>query len=311
MNIDSQEPSLSTIAPSVRSAKDGPFCWQSKSARRKIRDAFDATNDVASALGVYDALTEIASDEQSETFKTAHAWIARMSGVSARTIQGRLKVFVELGLVAISTPKLREKSTYIMLTLSNGCASTGNQCATFGNESKQVTLPRYEESKKNQRTNRKNHSAAVPAPALPTLKPRDELFDALAESCGSNPHEMTARALRACGVALAEIRRACPNVQASDFAIRATGYRRQYRDAALTPSALCSHWAEFSGIAKQQPTQSTQTPEPHSRWNEIMHKHFGDAAILAGDRPWSARTPADQATLAKAWLDIPEDERTI
>ena len=62
----------------LRSIKGVPFCWQSKAVRRAIREAFDATHNVASALAVYDALTEIASDEESETFATTHAWIQRM-----------------------------------------------------------------------------------------------------------------------------------------------------------------------------------------------------------------------------------------
>lgn len=123
-----------------RTAKDGPFCWQSKAARRRIREAFDATNDVATALGVYDALTEIASNEQAEVFRATHAFISQVSGVGVRTIQKHLKSFRELGVVEISTPIVKAPSTYHMLRftndddpLRNDCRTSGTDCATFGN----------------------------------------------------------------------------------------------------------------------------------------------------------------------------------
>ena len=98
-----------------RRTTDGPFCWQSKDVRRRIREAFDASNNVATALAVYDALTEISSDERSETFDTTHAWIQRMSGVGITTIKNHLGVFSELGLLQVSTPSIRAPSTYTLL----------------------------------------------------------------------------------------------------------------------------------------------------------------------------------------------------
>ena len=62
--------------PSPRAINDASFCWQHKAALRLIRDSFDAAKTVSSAIGVYVALTEIASDEQAEVFVTTHAWIA-------------------------------------------------------------------------------------------------------------------------------------------------------------------------------------------------------------------------------------------
>jgi hypothetical protein len=105
----------------TRSTRDGPFCWQNKAARRAIRDAFDDTNNVASALGVYAALTEIASDEQAESFKVAHATLQSRSGVSVSTIKKVLRGLSKLGLVHISTPKYLSLSTYTLLPLVNGC----------------------------------------------------------------------------------------------------------------------------------------------------------------------------------------------
>ena len=84
-----------------RSPDDGPFCWQTKAARRRIRDHFDCTGNVCSALSVYDALTEIASDKQSAVFTTTHAHIAKYSGVSPSTVKRIIAGFDELRLVKI------------------------------------------------------------------------------------------------------------------------------------------------------------------------------------------------------------------
>jgi hypothetical protein len=68
-----------------RSIKNGPFCWQSKEVLRFIRDCFDSNNSVASALSVYLALSEKASDEQSEQFDCRIRDIAARAGVSYKT----------------------------------------------------------------------------------------------------------------------------------------------------------------------------------------------------------------------------------
>jgi len=145
----------------LRAIADGPWCWQSKAARRRIREAFDATRNVTSALAVYDALCEIASDHQAETFAAAHAWIANKSGVSVSLIQRHLKVLAELQLVRISTPTLRAPSTYSLLAFGSDDRTPGNGYAAFGLGQKTSEIPRYEESEKK----RKKNGGAAPGPS--------------------------------------------------------------------------------------------------------------------------------------------------
>ena len=102
----------------------GPWCWQSKGARRRIRDAFDATGNVASALSIYDALTEIASNEQAETFRAAHAFVAGLAGVSAPTVKRVFPVLREIGLIHVETPALRAPS--VVTLLAHGDPTLGN-----------------------------------------------------------------------------------------------------------------------------------------------------------------------------------------
>jgi hypothetical protein len=112
-----QEDAPEGIQNKLRVCRAAPFCWQHKAARRKIRDAFDRDKTVHSALGTYDALTEIASDEESEIFETTHAWIALLSGFSQRTVGKRLPELEEIGLIEIDTPALKAPSTIRLLAV--------------------------------------------------------------------------------------------------------------------------------------------------------------------------------------------------
>jgi len=69
-----------------------------------IRQAFDASNTVSSAICTYTGLTEIASDNGSLSFTTTHAWVAYKTGLSPRTVQDRTKDLVSIGLLKFSVP---------------------------------------------------------------------------------------------------------------------------------------------------------------------------------------------------------------
>jgi len=86
-------------------------------------------------------------------------------------------------------------------------------------------------------------------------RPRNELCDALASACGCDPLQMTSSAARTCAVKAAEIKKASPDVTPDEMNRRAQCYRSKYREAALTPAALCGHWAEFgsNGYAPSDP----------------------------------------------------------
>ena len=114
-----------------RSTKDGPFCWQNKHVLRAIRDHFDATNNVSSALAVYLALTEIASDKQSELFDRRIGDIAARAGVSYKTANKVLHRLKSLSFIAITRHKVsgtneNAPSTYQLLKFSNDCPTLGN-----------------------------------------------------------------------------------------------------------------------------------------------------------------------------------------
>lgn len=123
-----------------RCTKDGPFCWQNKRVLRRIRDHFDNTNNISSALAVYTTLTEIASDEQSETFQRRILEIGARAGLSYKTTAKVLYRLEALSIIAIRRNKIsgtleNAPSTYSLLGL-------GNECPTSRNGLKQHPLPR-------------------------------------------------------------------------------------------------------------------------------------------------------------------------
>lgn len=71
-------------------------------------------------------------------------------------------------------------------------------------------------------------------------RPRDEIFDALCETCRIDPKELTSSARGAVNKAVKELRRL--EVTDADVRARADAYRAQYPTVALTPSALVKHW---------------------------------------------------------------------
>lgn len=133
-------------ASRVREIGDSPFCWQHKVALRKIRESFDAEKAVASAIGVYNALTEIASDEQMEIFTTTHAWIAQKSGLSPRTVHNRLTGLAEIGLVEISTPIMKAPSTYRLLAVTQPLQNDTQPLQSVLQRTKKAPLQSLEES---------------------------------------------------------------------------------------------------------------------------------------------------------------------
>jgi uncharacterized protein YdaU (DUF1376 family) len=128
-------------------------------------------------------------------------------------------------------------------------------------------------------------------------KLHDALFDALATACGSDPRQMPLPAARACGVALAAIRKVAPNVTAADFAIRARNYRRHLRDAVLTPSALCNQWSLCAhapgGFVAPAPTLAAELWQAECpNWRDLL----ADATCRHADSPlfcdeWRHLTP--------------------
>ena len=85
--------------------------------------------------------------------------------------------------------------------------------------------------------------SSVPPPS----RPRDPLFDALAEATDGDPHRLTKPALRCVGVALAGIRatytEGVDELSVNEIRRRAGNYIGHFPGATLTAHALAKHWA--------------------------------------------------------------------
>lgn len=117
---------------------------------------------------------------------------------------------------------------------------------------------------------------SLAAPKAP--RARNEICDALARACGIDPFQMTARQAQSCAVAAAEIKRVSPEVGAAQFEARAGVYRLKYRDAALTPRALCDHWGELFGVVgvNGKPRRSQEDLDAEqARLESMMAKQKG------------------------------------
>ncbi len=110
-----------------RSTSAGPWCWQQKKILREIRERHDASNTGASALLVYFALTEIASDNQSDVFEAAYAYLAIKCGLSPRTVQNRIKDLEEDGFISVETKSLKCPSTFTLLASEEESADCNSE----------------------------------------------------------------------------------------------------------------------------------------------------------------------------------------
>jgi len=101
------------------------FFWADKAVTRRIREQIP---DVASALAVYHALAELASDNQAETFTATQAAIASKSGFKIRTVGSRLADLVRIRVIEMQVPEIRSAARFTLLDASgNGCRAIGNK----------------------------------------------------------------------------------------------------------------------------------------------------------------------------------------
>jgi len=241
-----------------RDTKDGPFCWQSKAALRRILDSFDDDEGRACRTrSVYLALCEIASDEGAAQFIVSKGLLAFRAGLSARTVQ---RVFPDLERAGVLTIErnatgLKASSRYTLLavpaTKGHNVSTIGHGVSTIGHGGGSSLSPLYEERKEPKEPiiapNGASELFKVPAqPIAPASKVRrrDALLEALVAFDGSNPADATASAWGAAAKALAEIEDAFPEVTLAEITRRAANYRTHFPNAATSgPKALSKHWA--------------------------------------------------------------------
>jgi hypothetical protein len=89
-------------------------------------------------------------------------------------------------------------------------------------------------------------------------RPRNALADALAEVCGMDLDCMTTGEWKRVAIALADIKKAQPNVTVSDIQAHAVNYRKVFKDATMTPMALSNHWGATAPRSGNGPRSAFQ-----------------------------------------------------
>lgn len=115
----------------------------------------------------------------------------------------------------------------------------------------------------------------------PRVNGRDPIFDAIATAAGIDLSCITRAHGGRIATAKRDILEASPNVTPAEIAATAAAYRRAYRDAPCTPTAIASHWAEF---AKARRSANGSAPvslytEP-TGWRETLRKLYPTASSI-------------------------------
>ena len=166
-----EQPQPAANVPRERSrSPEPPYCWQSKAARRIIREQMNGHESTASILSLYDALTEIASNEESEVFTAGQPFIGTIAAISVSTVKRLERILEEIGVIAIFRPRRRGHNTYKLLSfgdadalIAHGELSIAHSDPTIAHGGFRGSWPPVEEHKKEQeKEHLEEHSLAQP-----------------------------------------------------------------------------------------------------------------------------------------------------
>jgi hypothetical protein len=118
---------------------------------------------LGAARSVYLALSEIASDKQSETFIVATSYIGQRAGVTSKTVRRTIKIFKKLGVVKTQSRSANGMKLATEYTLLRGDGSTmGLIYPTLG-KARKSRLPIIEEYSEESRegTERKENKSPL------------------------------------------------------------------------------------------------------------------------------------------------------
>ena len=131
-----------------------PYCWQAKQARRLMREKMNGHESTSSLLSLYDAMTEEASNQESEVFTAGQPYLGALSGLSARTVQCLEPLLEEFGVVQIQRPKLRGHNTYKLIAFGQGVVTLRHNDLTLRHGRIRGSCRPVERTEKEQRKNR-------------------------------------------------------------------------------------------------------------------------------------------------------------
>jgi|SaaInlStandDraft_4_1057021.scaffolds.fasta_scaffold06017_2 hypothetical protein len=169
----------------IRDIREAPFAWLAKHKIRLIREHFDSSNQLATALSVYLVLTEIASNKVEERFVASYAYIASMVGVSRRTTIRIMAQLEKIELISIEERIEGKRNLPNMISLLGGDSVTPVTSMKIGKlspnrinkeetiEQNKETMVRFEQLWKQYP---KKKSKKVALKAFHKINPDDVLF---------------------------------------------------------------------------------------------------------------------------------------
>ncbi len=131
----------------VRTRDKIAHCWQEKKVRRFLRQQYDGTNSIGTALNIYDGLTEVASNKGRDEFEASYASIATASGVSKRSVIRFVDDFESLRLIKVerrTEGKRSLKSIFTLLAHDSGAPVTVNDSINESNVRKKIEKKYFE-----------------------------------------------------------------------------------------------------------------------------------------------------------------------
>ena len=141
-----------------------------------ITETFSESDQSASARSVYVALTELASDNGTETFTATKALIAHEAAVSVKTVERILKGLEQLGAVKIERGLIagafNAPNTYTLLSLSKHVATLRHGDATLRLEGSRSKSDKVKEKERN--TNKPNTGTARSDVATRNVKSKSQ-----------------------------------------------------------------------------------------------------------------------------------------
>jgi hypothetical protein len=202
-----------------------------------------AINDDRLDLKARGLLLLMLSKPDGWVFRERH--LAQIAGVGRDQLRGAMATLIDTGYVVRTQESFDGKPPICVTRVYDMPQSTGVGLAKVGFPDRGETRPFSNEGGLVT-----NETTLAATPKEPNPKPKDELFETVAEVCGINLTNMTRSARGQLNRATKELR----DIQATTEQIhaKAKAYRTQYPNATLTPTALTKHWSSFANIEKQQ-----------------------------------------------------------
>jgi biotin operon repressor len=202
-----------------------------------------AINDERLDLKARGLLLLMLSKPDGWVFRERH--LAQIAGVGRDQLRAAMATLIETGYVVRTqesfdgNPPICVTRVYDMPQHAGvGLAEVGfpdrGETRPFSNEGVLVT----------------NETNLAATPKEQSERPKDNLFETVAQVCGISITNLTRTSRGQLNKAVKELREV--GATEHDITAKAKAYRTQYPNATLTPTALIKHWSSFTQIEKQQ-----------------------------------------------------------